>query len=119
MSVHYCYFIVAAQQHYSTVIAHPGQDVELLCDVTPSGNGSVAWVINRMPPHELPAIRGGTVSGYTSDLGSNNLLVTNITMDDDRNDTEHQCVIGISGVFQNALQVIERGNVSILYVAGE
>ena len=46
MSVNYYYFIVAAQNHYSIVIAHPGQDVELLCTVTPSGNGSVAWVIN-------------------------------------------------------------------------
>ena len=119
MSVHYCYFIVAAQNHYSIVIAHPGRGVELLCDVTPSGNGSVAWVINDMPPYELSAIRNGIAPGYTSDLGSNNLLVTNIMMDDDRNGTEHQCVIGISGVFQNTLQVIERGNVSLLYVAGE
>ena len=119
MSVHYCYFTVAAQNHSSVVIAHPGQRVELLCDVTPSGNRSVAWVINGMRPYELPAIRGGIVPGYSNDLGSNNLLVTNIMMEDDRNDTEYQCVIGISGVFQNTLQVIERGKVSILYVAGE
>ena len=116
MSVSYCYFIVAAP---SIVIAHPGQDVELLCDVTPSGNESVAWVINGMRPYEINAIHGGIVSGYANDLGSNNLLVTSIMMDDDRNDTEHQCVIGISGVLQNTLQLIERGNVFILYVAGE
>ena len=91
MSVSYCYFIVAAQNHYSIIIAHPGQDVELLCDVTPSGNGSVAWVINHMVPYELPAIRGGTVLGYTSNLGSNNLLITNVMMDDDRNDTASVC----------------------------
>ena len=119
MSVSYCYFIVAAQNHSNIVIAHPGQDVELSCDVTPSGNGSIAWVINHMVPHGLSATHGGIVSGYTSDLGSNNLLVTNIMMDDDRNDTEYQCVIAIPGTAPSTLQLTKRGDVSIIYVAGE
>ena len=116
MSVHYCYFIVAAP---STVIAHPGQDVELLCDVTPSGNGSVAWIINDRGPYGLSAIRGGIVSGYTINLHSNNLMITSIMMDDDRNDTEYQCVIAIPGVGPDILQPVERGNITILYIAGE
>ena len=119
MSVSYCYFIVAAQNHYSIIIAHPGQDVELLCDVTPSGSGSVAWVINGRQPYGLSAIRNGIVSGYASDLGSNNLIITSIMMDDDRNDTEYQCVIAIPGATPNTLVAIERGNVTILYVPGE
>ena len=116
MSVHYCYFIVAAP---SIVITHPGQDVELLCDVTPSGNGSVAWIINGIPPHQLSAIRNGIVHGYTNDLDSNNLTITSIMMDDGRNDTEYQCVIAIPGATPNTLQPVERGNVTILHVAGE
>ena len=103
----YCYFIVAAQNHSSIVIAHPDQDVELLCDVTPSGNGSVAWIINDRGPYGLSAIRGGIVSGYTNDLGSNNLTITSIMMDDDRIDTEYQCVIAIPGASPSTLQLIE------------
>ena len=120
MTVHYCYCIVVAQQHSSTVIAHPGQDVKLLCDVTPSGNGSVAWVINDREPHGLSAIHNGIVSGYTNDLGSNNLIITSIMMDDDRNNTKHQCVIATPRVgTPNTLKAIESGNVTIIYVAGE
>ena len=117
MSVHYCYFIVVAQRGFSTVTAHPGQDIELLCDVTPSGNGSVAWIIDGMRPYQVGAIRGGIVPGYTNNLGTTNLIIKSIMMDDDRNDTEYQCVIAISDTM--TLISVERGNVTILYVAGE
>ena len=40
-------------------------------------------------------------------------------MNDDRNETEHQCVIAIPGAAPSTLVPIERGNVTILYVAGE
>ena len=40
-------------------------------------------------------------------------------MNDDRNDTKYQCVIAIEGEDTMTLQPIERGNVTILYVAGE
>ena len=115
----YCYFIVVAQQGSSTVIAHPGQDVELLCDVTPSGNGSVAWMINNKGPHGLSAIRNDIVPGYTNKLLTTSLIIESIMMDDDRNDTEHQCVIGISDAETMTLQPVESGIVTILYVAGE
>ena len=104
MSLHYCYFIVAAQNHSSIVIAHPGQDVELLCDVTPSGNRSIAWIINGMRPHGLSAIRGGIVSEYSNDLDRNNLIITNIMMNDDRNDIDYQYVIAIPGSSPSILQ---------------
>ena len=119
MSVHYRYFIVVAQQGFSTVIAHPGQNVELLCDVTPSGNGSVAWMINNRGPHGLNSIHNGILPGYSNNLGTTSLIIKSIMMDDDRNDTEHQCVIGISDTDTMILQPVERGNVIILYVAGE
>ena len=119
MNVHYRYFIVVAQQGYSTVTAHPGQDVKLLCDVTPSGNGSVAWMIDRMGPYGLSSIRNGIVPGYTNNLGNTSLIIESIMMDDDRNDTEHQCVIAISDVDKMILQPVERGSKTILYFAGE
>ena len=119
MTVHYCCCIVTAQQHSSTVITHPGQDIELLCDVTPSGSGSVAWAIDTSGPYGLSAIRSSIVSGYTNDLGSNNLIITSIMMDDYRNDTEYQCVIAIPGSAPSTLIPTESGNVTILYVAGE
>ena len=119
MNVHYRYFIVVAQQGFSTVIAHPGQDIELLCDVTPSGNGSVAWIINRMVPYGLSSIRNGIVSGYTNNLGTTSLIIKSIMMDDDRNDTEYQCVITISNADTMTEQPVERGSKTILYVAGE
>ena len=40
-------------------------------------------------------------------------------MNDDRNDTKYQCVIAIEDEDTMTLQPIERGNVTILYVAGE
>ena len=119
MTVHYCCCIVTAQQHSSTVIAHPGQDIELLCDVTPSGSGLVAWAIDNSGPYGLSAIRGGIVPGYTNDLNRNNLIITSIMMDDDRNDTEYRCVIAIPGAAPGTLVPTESGNVTVLYVAGE
>ena len=118
VTVHFC-CIVTAQQHSSIVIAHPGQDVELSCDVTPSGSGLVAWAIGNTGPYGLSAIRNGIVPGYTNDLNRNNLIITSIMMDDDRNDTEYQCVIAIPGAAPSTLVPTESGNVTVLYVAGE
>ena len=70
-------------------------------------------------PYELSAIRGGIVSACTNKLCSNNVIISTIITDDDRNDTEYQCVIAIPGTSPSTLQLIKKGNVSILYVAGE
>ena len=90
-----------------------------MCTVTPSGSGSVAWIIDGRGPYGVNSIQNGIVSGYTTILGSNNLIVENIMMNDDRNDTKYQCVIAIEDEDTMTLQPIERGNVTILYVAGE
>ena len=119
MSVHYRYFIVVAQQDFSTVTAHPGQDIELLCDVTPSGNGSVAWVIGMMGPRGLSSIRNGIVPGYTNNLSTTSLIIKSIMINDDRNGTEYRCVIAISNADTMTEQPVERGSKTILYVAGE
>ena len=83
------------------------------------GNGSVAWLINNRGPYGISSIRNGILPRYTNNVPNDNLIIRSIMMDDDRNDTEYQCVIAIPGPTPNTLQPIERGNVTILYVAGE
>ena len=116
-------FVVTAQQGTGIIIVHPaGQDVELLCTLTPSESGSVAWIINSMTPYGLSTIRNGTVPGYTNNLSSNNLIIENIMMNDDRNGTEYQCVILTVVMRENdtvITEITQRSNTTILYVAGE
>ena len=109
-------FTVAAQEGPGIVIAHPGQDVELLCDVTvTSTNERVEWLVNNMGPYGINALRNGILAGYNTTLGSNNLIVENIMMNDDRNDTEYQCVI----VSQGTSTIQRESDLIFLLVAGE
>ena len=66
------------------------------------------------------------MGGYSANIFSNNLIIKNIMMNDDRNDTWYQCVIGMQaepdGMEQEStrnLQPTEWGNITIIYVAGE
>ena len=68
-----------------------------------------------MGPYRLAGLRGRLVTGYNTTLGSNNLIVENIMMNDDRNDTRHQCVI----VLEDALTIQRESNETLLLVAGE
>ena len=114
------FYIADAQQGSGIVIAHPGQDVELLCTVTPLGSQIAAWVINFEVPLGLSAIRGDIVPGYNSTLGSNNLIIENITINDDRNGSEYRCVTTPRGIsYPSATDVINESDPTILYVAGE
>ena len=80
----------------------------------------MAWLINHMGPYGLNAIRNGMVHGYTINLGSNNLIIENIMMNDDRNDTEYHCVIVATESNINPMtETTQRSNTIILYVAGE
>ena len=88
------------------VIAHPGQNVELVCTVTSSENQSVSWLINDMGPYEVTALLNGTLTGYSSN--GTNLIVQNVTMNDVRNGSNYSCVINMTTVMQ-----------TILYIAGE
>ena len=94
-----------------------------MCTVTPSGSELVGWTINQIA-HTLNAIQNGIASGYTANLGSNNLIVQNIMMNDERNDTEYRCAIvtivereGNTPVRTEAIQ--SSSEPTILYVAGE
>ena len=110
--------LVIAQQSSGIVIAHPGQDVELLCTVTPSDGQTAAWEINDGVVYTLQQLRNGILTGYSSN--GNNLIIENIMMNDDRNDTEYSCGIVSSTVSQPTVaDIIDESDTTILYVAGE
>ena len=109
---------VAAQQDSNKVIAHPGKDVVLMCDVTPSGSQTAAWLIDNGQIHTLQQLRNGILTGYSS--RGNNLIIENIKMNDDRNNTEYICVTVSSTVSNPTLSDIEDESApTILYVVGE
>ena len=87
-----------------------------MCNVTrTSDNEAVAWVVNNRL-YGINALRSGILTGHTATLGSNNLIVENIMMNDVRNGSEYQCVI----VLQDDASAIQRhSNRTVLYVAGE
>ena len=99
-------------------IAHPSQDVELLCTITPSDGQTAAWVINNWAPRTVQQLHNGILAGYSSN--ENNLIIENIMMNDGRNDTGHSCVTVSSTVSQPTEgDIIDKSDVTILYVAGE
>ena len=67
-------------------MAHPGQDVELTCDVT---GGTASWFIVGLGPYSVSQLFSGTVTGYNS--SGNNLVIKDIVMKDPRNNNEYQC----------------------------
>ena len=116
---------VAAQEGPGIVIARPGQDVELLCTVTVTDSGSqtAAWLINNKGPYRVNSLRGGSLAGHRgeqeTDPDSNNIIVKNITMNDERNGSDYRCVIvPAHGTFTLA-DIMEESKPTILYVAGE
>ena len=114
-------YAVAAQEGPGIVIAHPGQDVELLCTVIviDSGSQGAAWLINYRGPFRINSIRGGILPGYTASLGSHNLIVQNIMMDDGRNGSEYRCLIVPAQGRITLADIMEESDPTILYVAGE
>ena len=115
------YYVAAAQEGPGIVIAHPGQGVELLCTVTVTDSGSqaAAWLIINMGPYRMNAIRAGLLVGYAATLISNNLIVENIMMNDDRNGSDYRCVIVPAQGTLSLANIIEESDPTILYVAGE
>ena len=116
------YFTATSQgevQGAGIVIAHPGKDVELLCDVTPSGDQKTAWVIDiARGPYTSSQLHNGILAEYSSN--GSNLIIENIMMNDDRNNTEYSCVTVSSTVSQpTIIDIIDESDPTILYVAGE
>ena len=111
---------VAAQEGPGIVIAHPGRDVELLCTVTEnSASLPTGWLVNNMGPYRRSALRVGILPGHTTTLGSNNLIIQDIVMNDDRNDSDYRCVIVPAQSMITFADIIDESDPTILYVAGE
>ena len=61
----------------------------------------------------INSLANGILAGrYSVDVHSNDLIIKNITMNDDRSGTWYQCVILRSDVFHD--EVIENGNGTVL-----
>ena len=106
---------MAAQEGPGTVIVRPaGQDVELLCSVATPGTPQVGvtWIIN-FNRHGVSSLANGILDGYSADINSSNLIVKNIVMNDNRNNTEYMCVVIMSD------RVVNDSDPIFLYVAGE
>ena len=110
-------FSVTAQQGPGIVIAHPGQDVELLCTVTPSDGQTAGWLINHGGPYTVQQLHNGILTGYSSN--GNNLIIENIMMNDDRNNTEYSCVTVPSTRLRPLSDIVDESDPTFLYVAGE
>ena len=109
------YVVAIAQEGPGTVIVHPaGQDVELLCGVAIPGavQFGVTWII-AFNQHTVGSLSNGILPGYSAHISSRNLIVKNIVMNDNRNNTKYKCVIVMSGM------IIEDSDPTFLYVAGE
>ena len=98
------------------VIAHPGQDIELLFTLgKPSTTQhAIAWIINHRF-YSVNALRAGILPGYSADVNNSNLIVQNIVMNDVRNNTEYQCVIVIS----DTRTIVNTCDRTVLNVAGK
>ena len=84
-----------------------------------SNSQTAAWLINKMGPYRVNAVRGGILAGYTGTLGSHNLIVESIMMNDDRNGSGYWCVTVPSIGPLAFANIIEESDPTILYVAGE
>ena len=109
-------FAVAAREVKGpgTVIAYPaGQDVELLCSVAIPGTAQtgISWIID-FSHYGVSSLNGGILPGYSADLSSNNLIVKNIVMNDNRNNSEYICVIMSD-------EIVNNNDTIFFYVAGE
>ena len=112
-----CQFLVTAQQGPGIVIAHPGQVVELLCNVTPSESETAAWIVNHAL-YTVQQLHNGILTGYSTNRS--NLIIENIMMNDNRNDTEYSCGIVSSTVSNPTLtDIMDESDPTILYIAGE
>ena len=61
----------------------------------------------------MGSLNNNILPGYSADITSSNLIVKNIMINDNRNNTEYRCVIIMSDMIVNDSDPI------FLYVAGE
>ena len=88
-----------------------------MCTVTPSGSQTAAWIIDYVL-YTVEQLHNGILTGYSSN--GNNLIIENIMMNDDRNDTEYSCGTVSSTVSNPTVaDIVDENDPTILYVAGE
>ena len=100
---------VAAQKGPGIVIAHPGEDVELLCNLT--ATVGIAWRVNGTP-YTLSELFNGQPTGHNT--SGTNIIVENIMMNDVRNGTTYTCIQS-----QTPPTPDIESDPTFLYVAGE
>ena len=82
-----CKFTVDAQNiPIDIVTAHPGQDIELPCNIT---SGIVSWRLNNIGRYSLSELSSGRIHGYSS--SGNNLIVKDILVNDFRDGYLFKC----------------------------
>ena len=109
---------VTSQQDSNKVIAHTGKYVVLMCDLTPRGGQTAAWLIDNGQIYTVQQLKNGILTGYSTN--GNDLIIEDIMMNDDRNDTEYSCVIVSSTVSNPTVADIEdESDITVLYIAGE
>jgi len=126
------YFTVVAQEGPGRVIVHPGQNVELSCDL-PSNLTSdltsdfqIAWLVNisglmedeghmGAGVYSLPQLKNDILANHS--VNGNKIIVENITMNDGRNDSVYRCVI-VQGMLMLS-NIQNKSDPIKLYVAGE
>ena len=113
-------FTVTAQEGPGIVIGRPGEDVELLCNVTPSdpSNQWTAWLINDSRPYTTVLLHNGILQrdGYSALFGGSNLIVEDIIMNDARNNSDFTCVVVLRN---DTLTIVSKSDPITLHIAGE
>ena len=78
--------------------------------------------MNNKGPYRINAIRNGILKGYSANLDGGNLMVENITKNDNRNDSEYICVIVPAGDESDKITIADieyQSAPTFLYVTGE
>ena len=83
-----------------------------------SASPTTGWLVNNNL-YRRNALRSGILAGYSVPLGSDNLIVENIMMNDDRNGSDYRCVIIPAQGMITVANIIDESDPTILYVAGE
>ena len=115
--VYDCFVNFSAARGPGIVIAHPGQDVELLCNVTVTSGSQtpVAWLVNQRGLYGVNALHNGLLEGHSADISNNNLIVQNIAVNDVRNNSVYRCVT----LLQGTSIILNGSDTTFLYVAGK
>jgi len=83
-------YTVTAQEGPGIVIVHPGEDVELLCDLS----NVTIWLVTECSTtgsqYSLNALLNGILTGHSSN--GRNIIVENVIMNDSRNNGSHGIV---------------------------